>query len=264
MTYTSAIFLGIIQGLTEFIPVSSSGHLVLFRRVFGIEEAPLLLDTLLHAGTLVAAVAALRKDLASMLRRPFQRLTLQLAVATVPAVVAAILLKDPVEEIFATGKFLEWGFLSTAAVLFLSERAFRRRVTVRSTEEATIADASAIGLLQGFAILPAVSRSGLTIAGALFRGWDRSFAARFSFLLSIPAILGAVVFQIPDFAEALRAGGIPGPVLAGSLTAAIVGFLAVTGMVRLIRERSLRGFSVYLAVLGALVFLDRHVIHMFF
>ncbi len=265
MNTTTAVFLGFIQGLTEFLPVSSSGHLVLAQKILGVSGASLALDTMLHLGTLAAVMVVLRRDILELLRRPFQRLTLLLAAATLPVVLVGFIFEDTIEAAFRSGETLGWSFLATAAVLLVSEKISARGGTVKTEKDATTVDALIVGAFQGFAIFPAVSRSGLTIAGSLFRGFDRGFAARFSFLLSIPAILGAVVFQARDiFGGESARGGLTIPILAGTLTAAVVGFFAVSFMLKLVREKSLKGFVVYLVALGALVLSDQYIFHIFF
>lgn len=266
MDIVSAVVLGIVQGLTEFLPVSSSGHLVLTQKLLGISHSGLLMETMLHLGTLVAVFIVLRKDIWALLRRPFQRLTFLLIAATVPTVVVAFVFKDLIEAAFSTGAALGWGFLATASILIAAEKMSARRAGAgRGEAEMGLLDALLIGTLQGVAILPAVSRSGLTIAGALSRGLDRSFAARFSFLMSIPAILGAVVFHAKDLVEGAAAGESFGlPILVGTLVSMAVGIAAVKFTMKIIREGSLRGFAAYVAILGVLVLLDQHVFGFFF
>ncbi len=266
MDIASAVILGIVQGLTEFLPVSSSGHLVLVQKLLGISEPPLLMDTMLHFGTLIAVFIVLWKDILSILKKPFQRLTWLLIAATVPTVAIALLFKDMIESAFASGATLGWEFLVTAAVLFVSEKLAARRTAPRRTDvDMSYLDAGIIGVLQGVAIMPAISRSGLTIAGALARGLDRSFAARFSFLMSIPAILGAVVFQSKDLIKGASAGASVGlPVVVGTVVAMLVGIAAVKFMMKIIREGSMIGFAVYVSILGVLVLLDQHVFRLFF
>jgi undecaprenyl-diphosphatase len=262
MSVFVAILLGAAQGLTEFLPVSSSGHLVLLQRIFGISEPALFFDTMVHVGTLAAVFVVLRRDILGILRRIFQPLTAFLIIATLPAVVFALLFKDHIEKSFASGKFLGFAFLITSALLVLSELLSRRLGGDKSGGHArpmNWLDALIIGLLQAAAIIPGVSRSGATLSGALSRGLDRDFAARFSFLLSIPAILGALVLQLKDLASGeAAAGGIgAAAIIAGTVSAAVVGFFAVRLMLKIVRERSLIGFAVYTAVLGALVLIDQ-------
>ncbi|MDR1144199.1 MAG: undecaprenyl-diphosphate phosphatase [Spirochaetaceae bacterium] len=277
MSVFESIFLGLVQGITEFLPVSSSGHLVLFQKFLGITAPALFFDTLLHCGTLLAVVAALRKDVWNLIRHPFQRLAALLVMATVVTVVIALFFKDTIEEAFVSGKWLGQAFLATALALFISEYLSHRPGRLRNDAEMDWFDAVLIGGLQGIAIIPGVSRSGFTLSGALSRKLERDLAARFSFLLSIPAILGALVLQLkelyeishfqsvnPAAAEGLIAGLNPLTLIAGTLTAALVGFGTVTLMLRIVRERSLTGFGVYTALLGLLILLDQHITHIVF
>jgi len=272
MSIIHAVLLGIIQGLTEFLPVSSSGHLVLFQKLFGISEPALLFDTMLHMGTLAAVVAVLWKDIWAILRKLNQPLTLYLIIATIPTVIAALVFRKPLERAFETGHFLGFAFLMTSALLIGAELLAKRGAasggTAKNAATVNWLDALVIGVMQAIAIIPGVSRSGATLSGALSRGLDRDFAARFSFLLSIPAILGAVVFQLKDLvkggaAEAagvtasggVNAGGGIGAaaMIAGTISAAVVGFFAVRLMLKIVREKSLWGFAVYTGVLGLVI-----------
>jgi undecaprenyl-diphosphatase len=280
MTFFEALILGVVQGITEFLPVSSSGHLVLLQKIFGITEPALLFDTMVHVGTLVAVFAVLWKDIWAILRHIFQPLTLFLIIATLPAVVFALLFKDGIEEAFASGTLLGFAFLITSILLVVSEFLFRKGTInkageagkPRTGESMIWPDALIIGLLQAVAIIPGVSRSGATRSGALSRKLDRDFAARFSFLLSIPAILGALVLQVKDLANdaepaigASANGGIgAAAIVTGTIAAAIVGFFSVRLMLKIVRERSLVGFAAYTAVLGILVLIDQFGTHLFF
>jgi undecaprenyl-diphosphatase len=279
MTIIEALVLGAVQGVTEFLPVSSSGHLVLVQKIFGIQEPVLFFDTMVHVATLAAVFTVLRRDIWDILRRFFQPLTLWLVIATLPAAAAALLFKDTIEEAFVSGSFLGFAFLITAALIFLAEFLFRGSGkpgglpaklngsdVPRGKDEMTWLDALIIGVLQALAIAPGISRSGSTLAGALSRRMDRDFAARFSFLLSIPAILGALVLQIRDLAkttEAVSGIGVP-ELAAGTAAAAVVGFFSIRFMLKIVRERPLYGFSVYTALLGVLVLVDRFGTRFFF
>jgi undecaprenyl-diphosphatase len=271
MSIIAALILGAIQGITEFLPVSSSGHLVLFQRIFGISEPALLFDTMVHGGTLIAVFIVLRRDIWEILRRPIQPLTAYLIIATLPAVAVALVFKDTIEGAFASGAFLGFAFLITSALLLAAEFLSRgpggenSEGGLKGKETMNWLDALIIGLLQGVAIIPGVSRSGSTLSGALSRKLNRDFAARFSFLLSIPAILGALVLQIKDLAEGAGGAGIGmAPLLAGTLAAAVVGFFSIRVMLKIVRERSLTGFAIYTAVLGTLVLFDQMVSHLVF
>jgi undecaprenyl-diphosphatase len=268
MHIVESIILGAIQGLTEFLPVSSSGHLVLFQKILGISVPVLFFDTLLHGGTLIAVLVVLRDDIWSILRRPLQPLTAYLILGTLPAVLVALVFDDAIEAAFESGAFLGFAFLVTSLFLALAEILSKRTTSPRQKGEMTWQDSLIIGIFQAIAIVPGVSRSGSTLSASLGRGLDRNFAARFSFLLSIPAILGALVLQIKDLAGPAGDIGIGElgvlPMLAGTLSAAVVGFFAITIMLKLVRERSLWGFAVYTGFLGLLVLIDRYLVHHFF
>ena len=276
MSIIEALILGVVQGITEFLPVSSSGHLVLLQRIFGIEEPVLLFDTLVHVGTLTAVCAVLWKDIWGILRKVFQPLTLFLVIATLPAVVAALLLNKQIERAFSSASFLGFSFLVTSALLLFSELLYPRAgkpgvsadkdntLTGRNEKSMTHLDALIIGLLQAVAIVPGISRSGATLSAGLFRGLRRDFTVRFSFLLSIPAILGALVFQLRDLGKSGPAGIGTLPLMVGAVSAAMVGFFSIRLMLKIVRERSLLGFALYTGILGLLVVIDRFAAHFFF
>ncbi|MDR2543306.1 MAG: undecaprenyl-diphosphate phosphatase [Treponema sp.] len=263
MSVFEAVVLGIVQGLTEFLPVSSSGHLVLLQKVFGINEPGLFFDTMLHFGTLIAVFAALWKDIWALLRKPFQKLTAFLILGTIPAVIAALVFNKKIETIFETAQFLGFCFLITTVLLITAELLSRQAVKKQTMNWFA---ALFIGLMQAIAIPPGISRSGAAISGALFCKLNRDFAARFAFLLAIPAILGAVVLHSKDLVtgkiapESINVVA----VIAGTVTAAIVGFFAVKFMLKIIREKSLFGFAIYTGLLGILVLLDQFVTRVVF
>jgi undecaprenyl-diphosphatase len=270
MSVLEAVILGAVQGLTEFLPVSSSGHLVLFQRILGISGPALFFDTLVHGGTLAAVFVVLWPDIWGILRRPFQPLTAYLILGTLPAVAAALIFGERITAAFESGAFLGFAFLITALFLSLAEILSKRAGRLRRKEEMTWVDSLVIGVFQAVAVVPGISRSGSTLSASLVRGLNRDFAARFSFLLSIPAILGALVLQIKDLAGGSvgGGGGIGGiggfPLAAGTLSAAAVGFFAITFMLKLVRERSLWGFAVYTGILGCAVLADRYLTRFFF
>ncbi len=261
MNIIQAIILGLVQGLTEFLPISSSGHLVLLQKIFGINEPTLVFDTMLHVGTLAALITVLRKDIWLLLKKPFQRLTWLLLAGTIPTAIIGIMFKDFFEEMFRSGSTLGIEFIVTGLVILFAERLGTGR---KHGEETSYLDAAFIGVMQGVAIMPAISRSGLTISGALLRNLDREFAAKFSFLLSIPAILGGALFQFKDIIEA--GGGKTGsaPIIAGTIAAAVTGYFSVRFMIFLIKRGSMKYFAYYVFALGIFVLTDQYVIHMFF
>lgn len=247
MSTIEAIILGIIQGLTEFLPISSTGHLYIGRHLFGLDEAGLLLDTLMHIGTLLAVFVFYKNEWVKLLKKPFSNLTLLLFVGTLPAVIVGLLFKDFFDEISVSGKTIGWEFIFTGIILFLADKKNKGK---RTMDELTWKDALFIGSFQALAIFPAVSRSGLTIAAALFNGMERKSAAYFSFLLSTPAIVGGIVFQGKD----LIGGKIEHisffPLFIGTLASAIFGYLAINWMINLLKKQSLKIFGYYVIILG--------------
>lgn len=257
-----AALLGLIQGLTEFLPVSSSGHLVLFQGIFGIKEATQAFDILLHMATLIGVFAFYWSDIWKLICHPFQRTTCLLIAGTVPTVIIALLFNDYFNTIFGQGKFIGFNFLITGCVLLYADTRRNGRKKIRNM---SIFDALIVGTMQGIAILPAVSRSGMTISASLARGLDRDNAARFSFLLSIPAILGAMVLTIKDMiggevAIGESIGWLPMGI--GFLIAAISGYLAIRFMVGIIKKGKLKWFAVYVFVLGIILIVDQFIIHL--
>ncbi|MDL2318936.1 undecaprenyl-diphosphate phosphatase [Eubacteriales bacterium OttesenSCG-928-A19] len=258
------IILGIVQGLTEFLPVSSSGHLVLLQKVFGMPETGLLLEILLHVGTLVAVLVVFWDDWWYMLRHlPSSRTFRLLVVATVPAVIVTLLLGDFLETVFA-GWFLGISFLITAAFLFMSDWLAARSGSDRrghrtGVEEMRYQQALAMGAMQAVAIIPGISRSGSTIVGGLASGVTRRTAAKFSFMMSAVATLGSLVYKLKDFIELGGSSfeGGWGAALLGMLAAAVSGYLAIRWMLSLIQRVSLKWFGLYTAILGLLVLADQ-------
>lgn len=258
-----ALILGVVQGLTEFLPVSSSGHLVLFQRIFGLTESNLAFDVVLHLGTLVSVLIVFYGDFLSILRRPASRLTWLIIAGLIPTGIIGIAFRDVVARLFASGQSLGFEFLITGLVLWFAEGASGRRGR-KDLAHMSLTDAAVVGTMQGLAILPAISRSGLTIAGALFRGLDRKTAARFSFLLSAPAILGAALVELKDLPQ-MSASSLPlVPTLLGALAAVIGGYLAIRFMIRLLTTSNMRVFSYYVWFIGALVLFDQLFTKRFF
>lgn len=250
MTVLQAAILGLVQGLTEFLPISSSGHLVLFQKYFGLKEAVLAFDVMLHLGTLVAVIAVFWQDIVSILRKPWQKLSLLIIVATIPTGLMGLGLKDFFEKLFESGNSLGYEFIFTGFIIWFADRI---RVRDKGLGEVSYFDAAFVGVMQGIAILPAVSRSGLTIAGSLFRGIDRETAARFSFLVSIPAIAGAAVLDLKDMVGVGLPQGQLLPFIVGPLVAAISGYWAVKFMMKLLRTGSMKGFAYYVWALGLII-----------
>lgn len=269
MNPIEAAILGIIQGLTEFLPVSSSGHLVLGGVLLSLTEPHILFDVIVHAATLVATLAFYRETVQAMGREvvelgtgifdfshwkngfqafPEVRLLLMIVVGSVPTACIGLIFKDELEALFGEPRFAAWMLLVTAGLLALT---VIKRATSRDIDKMTLRDAISIGLIQGMAVIPGISRSGSTIACAMLLGLDRQLAARYSFLLSVPAILGAVLLKTKDAVEA----GVHVDLLAlviGFLSAAIVGVLALRFFIPIVKQGKLHYFVAYLIPVGIL------------
>ena len=276
MDVIQAVVLGLIQGLAEFLPISSSGHLAIAMAAMGIEEEPLLLAVLLHGGTLAAVLAVFWRDWWEMLKNPFKSKVLWLLVlATLPAAVLGVLLSSTIDRIFAAAWFVGIFFLGTAALLLIAEQFARnpvptgRRARKPGLNDVRTTQALAMGMMQGVALFPGLSRSGSTIVGGMLSGLDRATATKFSFMMSAPIIVGSMVFETRDLLK--TEGGIAGALsggwlapLVGVLVAAVSGYFAIRWMLRLVQRVSLRWFALYTGVLGALVLLDHFVLHILF
>ncbi|MCD6094691.1 undecaprenyl-diphosphate phosphatase [bacterium] len=243
MSFLQAIFLGIVQGLTEFLPVSSSGHLVIFQKIFGFLEPPVTFDTLVHFGTLVALVFFFWKDIRSLFTH--WALIIKLALGTIPIGIVGFLLKEEVEIIFNSLLLTGISFLITALLLFLTTLI---RNASKSIDKISLWDSVIIGLFQALAILPGVSRSGSTISAGIYQGMKREDAFRFSFLLGIIAIFGAVLIQVPEMCHFTDQQIING--LLGFISSAVVGFFALKILKRIVLEGKLYYFGIYCLLLG--------------
>ncbi|MFJ5713769.1 undecaprenyl-diphosphate phosphatase [Neobacillus sp. NPDC093127] len=250
LTKLEALILGIIQGLTEFLPISSTGHLYLGRNLFGLQEAGLLLDTMLHIGTLLAVFVFYKAEFIKMIKNPFSKLTFLLVVGTIPAVIFGLAFKDYIDEISKTGATIGWEFLLTGLFLWLADSAKNGH---KKMDNISYKDAFIIGTFQAVAIMPAISRSGMTIVAALWRKLDRETAAYFSFLLSTPAIAGAIVLQTKDLLGGAGEEISLSALLVGIVSSAIFGYIAVKWMIGYLRKHSLKPFAYYVWALGLLV-----------
>ncbi len=250
LTKIEAFILGIIQGLTEFLPISSTGHLYLGRNLFGLQEAGLLLDTMLHVGTLLAVLVFYKHEFIRLLKNPFGKLTFLLVIGTLPAVAAGLLFKDFFDEISKTGATIGWEFLITGTFLWFADSIKNGR---KKMDDITYGDALFIGTFQAAAIMPAISRSGMTIVAALWRRLDRETAAYFSFLLSTPAIVGAIVLQLKDLFEGGSETISLSALLVGIISSAFFGYIAVKWMIGYLKNHSLKPFAIYVWILGIAV-----------
>lgn len=258
MTFWKAIFLGIVQGITEFLPVSSSGHLVLFQTLLGIKEGALIFDIFLHFGTLLAIIIVYWEDVKNMvlLKKSHRRLTLMVLIGIIPAGIMGVLFEDLFETFFSTLPLVGVMWLITGALIWVAEKYSKHGGF--GIDQVKVSDALTIGLAQGFAIIPGISRAGSTIVIGLFRGLARGDAARYSFLISLPTILGATLLK----AKSLVMGG---PIetinfsfiLVGVASALISGYLAIRFLLKMLEERSIKPFAYYCWILGVFAILSQ-------
>ncbi len=270
MNILHAIVLGFIQGLTEFLPISSSGHLALMQKLFHIDTGSgVLFDVLLHFGTLVSICIVFRKDVALLVKEfcgmvadvfrrfrdpyviiissSYRKFVLMIIVSTIPTGILGIVAKDFVE--YAAGSMLIIGIclIITAIVLFLADMAGDGR---KGAKSATYLNAFEIGMAQGVATMPGISRSGATLATCLLCGFKREFAVKYSFLMSIPAVLGAVVLELKDLEKGDFTGGMILNSVVGMIVAGAVGYVALKVMIAVVKNKKYIIFSVYCFVVG--------------
>lgn len=283
MNFWQAIIMGLIQGLTEFLPVSSSGHLAIFKNIFGIEtETGMLFDVLLHMATLIAICIVYwkdvkelfvngccmvglwvsnaviwvtnifrrndsRKEYKKVLTSPYRRFVLMILISTVPTGILGVLFEKIIGS--AADYLILPGFclIVTAILLFIADRV---EVGERTEENASYVNSLIIGVAQGIATLPGLSRSGTTITACLLNGFTKEFAVKYSFIMSIPAILGAMVLELKDFKIAdISAGGI-GNYIAGMIVAGVIGYVCIKTMLVVVKKNKFTIFSIYCLVVG--------------
>lgn len=274
-----AILLGIIQGLTEFLPVSSSGHLAIFQKLFGMNEVGIAFDVFLHLGTLIAVFIIYRKDILRLIvdgigivvdsctniyrffrsvikheqveyiqviRTTYRKFALLVIVSTIPTGIIGLLAKDVVSSASDTLIIPGICLLITAVLLFISDQLPDGDKTPKRTG---YFNAVFMGVCQGIATLPGLSRSGTTIAAGLLCGLRRDFVVKYSFIMSIPAILGATILEIPDMSKDIATTGALVYVV-GMIVAAIVGYICIKTMLVVVRNKKFKYFSYYCAIMG--------------
>ncbi len=260
MNVLEAVILGIVQGAGEFLPISSSGHLIVVPWLLGWKEHSLAFDVALHLGTLFAVAGALLGDWIRMIRGAFTGLKIHgnpfasddgrrlgfLAIASIPGGIFGLLLNDLAESTFRSAALVAVTMSVMGLVLWLADS---RSLAGRSIEAWTLRDALIMGFAQALALVPGVSRSGATISAARFLGYERNAAARLSFLMALPVTLGAVIFKVPG----MLAGGLDASLIAGILTAAVVGVLSIRILFAWVRTRSYLPFVIYRFLFSALV-----------
>lgn len=259
MTLLQALIFGIVQGLTEFIPVSSSGHLVLLHELFGTTGTSLSFDVALHGGTLLALLIFFHKDIWNLIlavvhRKPEQKLAWLLVLATIPAAVFGFLLESSAETTFRSARLVAMNLIIAALLMFLAEWLYKSQKSHASLKEISWKQALGIGFAQGLAIVPGVSRSGSTITAGIFFSLDRVAAMRFGFLLGIP-IIGGAFLKILLGGELTFAGGEGSVLLVGMLSAFISGLFAIKFLLAYLSKHSLAVFAWYRIALGVAVLL---------
>lgn len=249
MTYFILFFLGLVQGLTEFLPISSSGHLVLFSKLFQIEEE-LFLSILLHVATFLSIVVVFHKDIFNLLRHPFSKETINLVIATIPTCIVALLLLPVIKSSFG-GELLPFCFMISAVLLLVTDIVTKNK----KTKEINTKTALFIGFMQGLAVFPGISRSGTTIASGLIAGGDKKEVTKFSFLMSLPIIFLSMVMEIYEVAVGKVSLNLPIFALVISfLIAFLSGIFAIKFMMKLTENGKLKWFSVYLFMLSIVLF----------
>lgn len=272
MSVLFAIFIGIIQGITEFLPISSSGHLSIMQNIFGMEDVEtnyFTFDILLHLATLIAVFIVFRRDIANMIvafftlikkaatRKlheitPDERMVVMVVIATLP-LVAAVFVKDYVEILYGYTKAIGAILIFNGLVLFISDYLARGK---KDSSNAKFTDALVVGLCQMCALLPGLSRSGSTITGGLLCGFKRDYAVKFSFIMSIPAIIGANILSIPDMIENPIPQSDMFAYICGMAAALVTGIAAMKLLMYISKKSNFRIFSVYCVIVGivALIF----------
>lgn len=272
MSYFESVVLGLVQGLAEFLPISSSGHLALLQQFFGIEEDNVLLfAVLLHVGTLISVFIVYWKDIWELLvelvltikdlftgkglrldERPVRKLGVMIIVATIPTGIMGVLFNDFFNSLYNSVVPIGVGLIITGFLLVIAERMGDSN---RGIKQMNYRNALFIGFVQGVAICPGISRSGSTLFGSLICNLDRKFAVKFVFLISIPSILGSAVMEAPAAIKAGMDMSQLGPVLIGMAVAAVSGLIAIKSMIKIVSSKKLSYFSYYVWIVGLAVVL---------
>lgn len=288
MNYLEAIIMGLVQGVTEFLPVSSSGHLAIFEKIFDMQKPDAVFDILLHVGTLAAVFAVYFLDIKKLIVEGFKLLfdfivnaglfckhtfgrrevkyrkvinssyrkfVMLVLVSTIPTGVIGILIKDTVELVKTDLMIVGVCLWITACLLVICDMSQEGK---KKPKNVTYIDAISVGVAQGVATLPGISRSGTTITVCTKLGFDRKFAVKYSFILSIPAILGAAVLEIGDVTKAVKDGVSVGPYIVGMAVAAVVGYFCIKTLLRIVCKKKMKYFAGYCVIAG-LVAMIMHV-----
>ena len=272
MSLIQAIILGVFQGVAEFLPISSSGHLALLQHLFNIKEGNLFFAEMLHFGTLISIVIVYFNDIVKIIvdmlkllgdlirRRKIKKLTthqklgLLIITGSIPTAIIGLTLEDYFESLYTSILPIGIALIFTGFLLWIAEK---RAFDNRNINDMTILDSIFIGTLQGIAIIPGISRSGSTIVAGLFRGLDKSFATEYSFLLALPATFGAFLLGIRQVVKEGTGMMIYFPLVVGVILSAVVGVISIKLLVKLIKRNKLYYFSYYLWIVGALTIVSQ-------
>ena len=259
--------MGIFQGFSEFLPISSSGHLAVLQYFFGIEEGNLFLTTMLHLGTLISIIIVYFNDIKLMIVEflkliystikrekikinKYQKYAIMIIISTIPTVIIALIFKDLVDSLFTNIRFISIAFIITGFLLWFASKRHREE---KSIKEASILDAILIGLAQAIAIVPGISRSGSTIVASLLRGFKNEVATEYSFILAIPTILGAALLGFGDVVKGNVNILINGQLFVGVILSTIVGIISIKALVGILNKNKLHYFSYYLWAVGIII-----------
>ncbi len=277
MSYFLAVFMGIVQGITEFLPISSSGHLAILRNLFNINVDNIIFEVLLHFGTLVAIIIAFYKDVGKLIVEAFgilidlirkiialltrkgnpvkvihssyRRFVMLIIVASIPTAFIGLIGKDLVVKAYNTILIPGILLLLTGYLLQVTHKL---KPGKKNMSTASYKNAFIIGTFQGFSILPGLSRSGSTIAGGLLNGLSKEFAVKFSFLMSLPAVLGATILELKDIPSGQLSTIVSGPYIVGTIVSAVVGYICIKSLIAIIKRNKLHYFTYYCYIVGIL------------
>lgn len=255
MELIQSIILGLVQGLTEFIPISSSGHLVIIRKIFGFKDQGLAFDAVLHLGTLLAVIFYFKKDLQEILKEGGKnKIFWQIILATLPAAIAGLLFEDFVASFFRDILWVATFFILTGFVFLLAERYYDLKFEKKKIDQLTWKDSLIIGIAQIFSLLPGISRSGITTVAGMFRFLRRTEAARFSFLMSILIIFGAGLKSVIDLFASFEFQNEVLEIILGFITSFLAGYSSIKFLMNFLKNHRLYLFSFYLFVVGFILF----------
>ena len=268
MTFIQAIILGIFQGVTEFLPISSSGHLVVLQHFFGIKEGNLFFTEMLHFGTLISIFIVYFNDIIKIIAEFFkmlgqgiknkkirvtniyQKMAILIILGSIPTAIIGLVFKDTFEKLYNSILAISIAFLITGFILWFVDKKSRGNKDIK---DMNFIDSILIGIFQGAAIAPGISRSGSTIAGGLFRGLNRKLATEFSFLLALPATFGAGLLGIKEVIDTGSQTQFSAPLVVGVIVSTIVGVISIRILIKLLENEKLYYFSYYLWALGIIL-----------